>query len=625
MSKRVSKNYHFRKFGVPTYIRNALQVLKPPEELTVSEWAEKHRQLDEKSSAIPGGWKNSTTPYLVGIMDEFSNFDTEEIIFVKPTQVGGTEAMQNMLGYIIDQDPSPTMIVYPTDQLGKTTSVNRLQPMFERSPTLRKHYRPRESTDIELQFDNMYISVAGSNSPSALASKPIKFLFCDEIDKYPGATAKEADPYSLAKERTKTFQSSRKIYTCSTPTLSTGKIWQLKTHADEERHYFVPCPHCGEYIEFKFQNLKWPDDESGLEVADRVEYAYYVCQECGGIITDADKVQMNLNGRWQTVSKTGQIAKSVCFWMNTLYSPFTSFAEIARAFINAKKDADELHNFINSWLAEPWEDTALKTNYELVLEKQDGIKEGILPAWTKLLTAGVDVQEKSLFWTIRAWGDYARSHNVAHGQALNFDEIHNIMSTEFATENGDKRLVDLCLIDSGDQTDDVYGFCADETGLEGSEWILPCKGTDTMLNHYKISSVNRPGSRVNGLRLVLVDGGKYKDMIANRIRKPKDHPGSWNVYEGCDEEYAKQVTAEHKVKVKEQNGKPVYKWRLKHSHGDNHYLDAEVYAFCAADILNVRYIHLRAEEPEQTTPQPESQKRGTDEQSSDWITGGGKF
>lgn len=613
MGRRVAKKYHCRKYPVPRYLLTALQSLKPPEELTVSEWAERYRQLDERSSAMPGKWNNNTTPYLVGIMDEFSNFDTEEIIFVKPTQVGGTECLQNMLGYVIDQDPAPTMIVYPTDTLGKSTSTNRLQPMFKASKTLKKHFREHDSTDTELQFDNMYISVAGSNSPSSLASKPIRYLFCDEVDKYPGATSKEADPYSLAKERTKTFTSSRKIFSTSTPTLNTGKIWQLKENADEERHYFVPCPHCGEYIEFKFSNLKWPDDEANIDNADRAEYAHYVCQECGSIITDAHKADMNANGEWRTVRKRRSNPKSVAFWINTLYSPFTSFPEIAKKFIDSKDDTDELHNFINSWLAEPWEDTALKTTAETVLDKQDEYEEGVIPEWTKLITAGMDVQEKSIYWTIRAWGNYARSHNVAHGQALNFNEVRNILLSEFQSADGNKWLINLALIDSGDQTDDVYSFCADEAGVSGAEWILPCKGMDTMLNHYRISTVNRPGSRANGMKLVLVDGGKYKDMIAQRMRKPADMSGSWLVYRGCDEEYAKQVTAEHKVKTKLKNGREVQKWQLKHSHADNHYLDCEVYAFCAADILNVRFIHMLEQENDVGA---EAATQGTDEQSN---------
>lgn len=108
-----------KKIPVTQYQYEALQYLSPPEQLTVSEWAEKYRILDAKSAAMPGPWSNDVTPYLKGVMDEFNNYETEKIVFVKPTQVGGTEALQNMIGYIVMQDPAPTMIVYPTDTPGK--------------------------------------------------------------------------------------------------------------------------------------------------------------------------------------------------------------------------------------------------------------------------------------------------------------------------------------------------------------------------------------------------------------------------------------------------------------------------------------------------------------------------
>ena len=103
---------------------------------------------------MPGPWRTEHTPYLKGIMDEFNNYETEEIVYVKPTQVGGTECLQNMVGYIVQQDPAPTMIVYPTDTLAKSISENRLQPMFKAAPELRKRFDENSQLQ-ELQFDGM--------------------------------------------------------------------------------------------------------------------------------------------------------------------------------------------------------------------------------------------------------------------------------------------------------------------------------------------------------------------------------------------------------------------------------------------------------------------------------------
>lgn len=607
----------FRRYEVTEYQKEALKFLKPPEDITVSEWADKYRILDAKTSAMPGPWRTEQTPYLKGIMDEFNNYETEEIVYIKPTQVGGTECLQNMTGYIIQQDPAPTMIVYPTDKLAESISENRLRPMIKAAPTLKKRYLENESSKLELQFDGMYLTLAGSNSPSSLASKAIRFLFLDEVDKYPGASKKEADPISLARERTKTFH-NRKIFITSTPTLKTGHIWKAKEDADIEKHFFVPCPHCGEYIEFKWKQVHFPK-EDGMSIADRAEFASYVCQECGCVITDQDKPDMLRFGEWRTVKQNTKFVRKVAFWMNTLYSPFVRFSEVVKEFLVSKDDPEKLQNFVNSWLAEPWEDTKLKTNADLVLERQTEYEELIVPEWTKLLTAGVDVQENCLYWSIRAWGNYFTSQNIAHGQAYSFQEVERVMNLEYLMPDSTPMVVALALIDSGNEADMVYDFCANN-----SDWALPCKGaSNPMLSHYKLSKVNKSDSRAYGMNLVLIDTGKYKDMIAARMQR-KNGSGSWMVYQGCDREYAEQVTAEHKVNVKMGNGKVKQEWQLKTSHGDNHYLDCEVYAATAADILGVRTLHLNEiqeneQQKQQETPQYTPEEHWISQNEGSWV------
>lgn len=609
------RKYKTAPFEVPEWIGRALAVLRPREKLTVSDWAEQNRVLSGLSSATPGKWKNRVTPYLVEIMDAFSDEYIERIIFVKPTQVGGTCAMENMLGCAIDQEPAPALVVYPSDDLAKNIAEIRLVPMIKSCPALAAKFREHESSQLELKFADMHLYLTGANSPADLSSKAVRYLLLDEVDKYPGASKKEADPVSLAIERTKTFH-NRKIFMPCTPTLKSGHIWRAKEAAEVEKHYFVPCPHCGEYIELKFGQIKWPDKKELPEAADRAAKAVYVCQKCDGVIGDRDKGAMLEAGRWQVVRQKSDKPKSVAFWLNTLYSPFTTFSEIALEWLRSEDDMELRHNFINSWLAEPWEDTKLKTNADLVLERQTELPMGVLPAWTKLLVGGVDVQENCFYWTIRAWGEGMTSQNVAHGQALSMAEVEQVMNTEFALPNGDKMLVGLALVDSGDQTDEVYEFC-----LLNSSWALPCKGVDTMQSHYRITTINKPNSRANGQRLVLVDGGKYKSMLAAQMRKPNGR-GSWMVYKDCDLEYAEQVTAEHQVSERKK-GRLVLKWVLKASHAANHYLDAEVYAAAAADLQQVRLLGLAEREPEEqaTETRPASEQQA----DNDWLNVGGDW
>ena len=185
MAKHRSRKWR-KKYEVALYIHEALRQLKPPEDISVSEWAQKYRMLDAKTAAVPGPWRNDKTPYLAEIMNELNNYETEEIVFCKCTQVGGTEAELNMLGYIIGQDPAPSMVVYPSDKLGESISDNRIKPMLQASPSLRERYHELRSQKLEMQFDGMYLTISGANSPSSLASRAIKYLFLDEVDKYPG-------------------------------------------------------------------------------------------------------------------------------------------------------------------------------------------------------------------------------------------------------------------------------------------------------------------------------------------------------------------------------------------------------------------------------------------------------
>ena len=183
------KKFQVKKFEVPGWIITAIEVLRPRERLRVSQWAEANRILPD-GNAIPGPWRNSVTPYLVEIMDAFDDETIERIIFIKPTQVGGTSAMENMLGSLVDQAPGPTMIVYPSDDLAERTVDAKLEPMITACKALAEKYRKNTSKKLQLKFGTMTVYLNGANSPADLASTNIRYLFMDEVDKYPGAAKK---------------------------------------------------------------------------------------------------------------------------------------------------------------------------------------------------------------------------------------------------------------------------------------------------------------------------------------------------------------------------------------------------------------------------------------------------
>lgn len=589
------------KYDWPDWLSNALKVLKPPERLTVSEWADKFRILDPKTSALPGPWRTSTTPYLQGIMDAFNDPEIEEIIFPKSAQVGGTEALNNILGYVIAQDPGPTLIVYPTLELAEYISRNKLQPMFGLCEELSEKYVEEDSKLLELQFSGMFVVLAGANSPSSLASRAIRYLFLDEVDKYPTNAGKEADPISLARERTKTFPTNKKIFMTSTPTLKSGPIWKAWETADSQYRNYLPCPHCGHFQSLKFSQLKWPENATPEEA---LRAAYYECEECKGMITDSHKAQMLRDGKWTAEKKNG--TRKTAFHINAMYSPWVRFGDVAYEFLKSKDFPDKLMNFINSWLGEPWNQSKARTNSDLVLERQSDHEECEIPEGTLLLTGGVDVQKNYFYYTVRAWGSGMTSWNVTHGIAETWNQIENVMNMQYKDKQGNVYQVNLCGIDSGDQTEEVYDFCA-----INQEWAVPVKGSSTpLLARYKISTIDKVSSKAHGLRLYIVDGGQYKDMIAGRLNRVNG-TGSWMVFAGCDRDYAEQICSEEKV-IEKKGGREVEVWRPKGSHTANHYLDAEVYAALAADLLHVRYLP-----PE--TEQNENHSEHRQEESSDFI------
>lgn len=595
------------------------RTLMPPEKLTVSEWAEKYRILDNQSN-LQGRWSNDITPYLTEIMNSLNDPYIREIYFCKAAQVGGTEALINMMSYIIMMDPSPSMIVYPNDDLAKDISNDKLKPAFRLIPEIRKVFYETSSKELKLNFREMILYLRGAGSPSKLASKAIKYLFFDEIDKMGGASKKEASPYKLAIERTKTFKGQEKIYACSTPTLKTNYIWSLHENADEVRHYFVPCPHCGEMIELQWKQIIMdPDDEHTMSNQERAATAKYYCEKCGCEILDSDKPAMLQKGEWRAVIKRGiGRPKSVGFWINSLYSIFLKWRDIAEEYLKSYQDPEELQNFVNSWLGEAWEDRKMSTSEDMVMERQTELDEFVVPEWAQLITAGVDVQETSMYYSIRAFGEFTTSQNITHGQVLHFWDIERVMNAEFQKESGEKMIVNLALIDSGYQADATYDFC-----IDNADWAMPVKGSSNpMRDRYKISKIDKANSRAYGMQLVLVDGDQYKDSIATRMRR-ENGVGSWMVYRGCDREYAAQVTAEHKVAEKSANGARKTRWVQKHTHGDNHYLDCEVYAMAAAEIMGVRELHLYEEKekiaPAQMNEMEESKEEQWIRKEENWI------
>ncbi|EFL58009.1 phage terminase large subunit (GpA) [Veillonella atypica ACS-134-V-Col7a] len=561
-----------------------LEAFKPPERYTVSEWADNFRVLTSVS-AEPGRWRTNRTPYLKEPMDRFTDPLIEKIVLCFGAQLGKTETELNMIGYALDQTASPTMMVYPTDTIAKFASDKRVQPMIKSVKSISDKF-DEGSKLLELDFNNgNYMVLVGANSPSSLSSRSIKYLFFDEIDKYPAFAGKEADPIKLATERTKTFV-DKKIVMVSTPTVESGNIWQAFMSANERRQYYVPCPHCGVSQVLKFKQIKWPEEHN--DNADMIrDTAYYECEHCGERIYDKHKMEMLRSGEWRAVNKSQSKVRSVSYHLSSIYSPWVTFGDVAYEFKNSKGTPATLMNFINSWLAEPWKSSKTKSTQNLEFT-QSSYPCGVVPDKAVLLIASVDVQLDHFWWEVRAYAPGVKSYLIDYGQASTWEDLEEIIiNREYPSEYGEPRQVMKAGIDSGFRTDEVYQFCS-----RFPEVCIPIKGSSnhsTMAAPYTMTSIEK--GVVGGLKLYVLNTDYWKDFIFARMIRPADEDSTIHLYKNCPQEYSDHLRSEEKQEIRNvKTGAVTVQWKPLTSHPVNHLLDTCTYNAAVADIAGVKYL-----------------------------------
>ena len=272
--------------------------LTPDPLLTVSEWSDRHRMLSSKASAEPGRWRTSRTPYLKAIMDCLSpTSPVERVVFMKAAQLGATEMGSNWIGYVIHHAPGPMMAVWPTVEMAKRNSKQRIDPLIEESSALAELIAPARSRDsgntiLAKEFRGGVLVMTGANSAVGLRSMPVRYLFLDEVDGYPLDVEGEGDAISLAEARTRTF-ARRKIFIVSTPTISGASAIEREYEASDQRRYFVPCPHCSHRQWLRFEQLRWDKGQP--------ETAAYICESCDTAIAEHHKTWMLEHGEWRAM------------------------------------------------------------------------------------------------------------------------------------------------------------------------------------------------------------------------------------------------------------------------------------------------------------------------------------
>ncbi len=545
-----------------------------PSALTPSTWAETHRVLPPSMSAEPGPWRNARTPYLMGVMDAVAHPSTEMIVVQKAAQVGFSEAFRNVFGWMVMQAPGPMLLVLPSEQSARDVVEERIMPLLETTPALRPYLsaNPWDSKINAIKLKTMSIYIGWAGSPGSLASRPIRYVICDEVDKYPPYSGREADPVRLAITRTTTFGYRRKIILLSTPTTSSGAIAQAYAACPDRRQYELACPHCHAYAVPAFSQIRWPkpDGLGPRQLAERIlreHAAFYVCTNCGGVTTDAARNTLLAHGRWTG----GQGASRVGFHLPGIVSPWRSFSDAAAEFIMAADDPPAQQHFRNSYLGEPVEEVVIKAAPSEIKAHATGPRT--VPSWATGVFASADVQHDRMYLIIRAWGPQYRSRLLYAGVVTSFEELGRIaFGSAFPREDGNGQVsAQILMIDSGDRTDEVYDFSRRDPR------ISCCKGASAHM-----TKPWYPSKMASGIMLRVFDTSHYKDLLS-RLMSHEDKT-LWQIPTDSTEDYLLQMRSERKIFDRKRRREV---WAPVSSGAANHFWDCEVLQCAAADMSGV--------------------------------------
>lgn len=585
---------------------------------TVSEWADAERIISPEAAAEPGDWDTNRAPYQRGIMDAFNDPTIHTIVVMASAQVGKTEILNNIAGYVIDKDPSPMMMVQPTIDMAKAWSKDRLAPMVRDTPALTEkisiNKRDGDNEILRKKFPGGHITISGANSPASLASRPIRIVMLDEVDRYDTSAGQEGDPANLAIKRTTTFWNKKIVYV-STPTIKGKSRIDAAFQASDQRKFKVPCPHCGVFQELSFWNIKRPYEGAPAE------QWVYACVENGCVIEERHKMSMLKKGFWEADAHAKGIAG---FLIHEVYSPWVSWVEMVDNFLEMKKLPDTFKTFVNTSLAELWDEDmeGEGINAESLATRTE-VYEHPVPEQVMVITCAIDVQDDRFEMEFLGWGmdreTWSIKYEVKHvdpGIPDAWEELDHLVEQSFTHASGLPMKATITTIDAGGHhTEATYKWVKKKARQK--------KRVYAVRGH---SVANQPilakKSRNNDYRVLVhyLGTDTAKEMIYSQLKIDEPGPGYMHHPEEYDEEYFKQLTAERKVTVYER-GKTRTKW-VKPKARRNEALDVKVYNFAAfwilkADMRRVKQNFQKKvekwQEKHKETPEPKEVTTKEDE------------
>lgn len=589
--------------------RKIFKVLEPPPDLKLSEWADEYRRLSSEASAEPGRWRTSKAPYQREIMDAITDISIRKVVVMSAAQVGKTDAMiLNPIGYYIHYEPSPIMVLQPTINMAETFSKDRLAPMIRDTPVIseRINDKSRNSGNTILQkiFPGGHVTMVGANSPSSLASRPIRILLADEIDRYPATAGNEGDPLLLAAKRLTTFW-NRKEVDVSTPTIKGLSRIDVEYQNSSRGEWNAPCPCCGALQPLKWANVVFNKDD--------LSEICYVCEECGAISSEAEWKERFLEGKFVHEDPENPVRG---FHLNTLASTLATWRDVVEKFLlaNAEKkkgNVEMLKVWTNTELGETWEEDGEQIEDEMLLKRRE-IYNCEIPEDVLYLTAGIDTQDDRFEAEVVGWGPEYESWGIKYvalyGDTGNmndpvWDNLDTFLGQSFRKADGTLlKIACSCMDSGGHRTNQVYKFCKERFNRK----VFAIRGSNDSAAAY-IQKPTKNNREKAYLFTIGVDTGK--SWLMDRLKIETAGPGYCHFPKedgrGYDEKYFKGLTSEKKV-LRYKHGRPFFAWDLKDKgeHRRNEALDCRNYATAAIEITG-----LPLKKPEETAPQQTTTKR----------------
>ncbi len=400
-------------------VAKVLSGMKPPENLTVTQWAECKRYLSNEASAEPGLWRTSRTPYLRAIMDAFSDPKVRHIVFVAASQVGKTEVINNMIGYIIDQNPGSILFVHPTTIDAREFSKLRIAPMIRDSPALRRKIAAPKSRDsgntlLQKTYPGGILTLCGSNEAHALASKPIRYVFGDERDRWAQSAGTEGDPWELAMARQTTFYNAKAVEVSTCTIKGSSNIAKSFAKGTMER-WKSQCPHCGEFHEIQWKNIRYVAKETVVNHERTYTIEGEILWHCPGCACTSNEATMKKQPAQWVAENPAAYANGVrSFWLNAFVSPWASWESICLKYQNALGDTNKMQVVYNTCFGMLWENRGDTQDPDTLLGRRDAY-EAELPEGVLALTAGVDTQDDRFEYEIVGHGHFGETWGIEYG------------------------------------------------------------------------------------------------------------------------------------------------------------------------------------------------------------------